>query len=202
MYNSCHWTHNPNLKPVKYDPELSRKLLAEAGYEKGLTIKGYYGNDADSVTRAEAIKAMLLKVGINWKVEFLDSVAGSDRMKNREYDMAGGGWSWIWDPDLMATGLYMPEGGFNYGRSDNKAVQALILKGRSEVDVKKRQKIYWEIERLLYENYEDAWLYWPISTTAYSKNVQGWNNDYYLKGREGTWFSHPMWLKDGGKGRK
>ncbi len=202
MYNSGHWTHNPNLKPVKYDPELSKKLLKEAGYEKGLTVKGYYGNTADSVTRAEAIKAMLEKVGIKWEVEFLDPAASSDKMKNREYDFAGGGWSWIWDPDLMATGLYMPEGGFNFGRTENKAVQALILKGRAEVDVQKRQKIYWEIERLLYENYEDAWLYWPIGTTAYSKNVQGWNNEMYLQGREGTWFSHPMWFKDGGKSQK
>ena len=78
----------------------------------------------------------------------------------------------------------------------------MIIKGRAEVDVKKRQKIYWEVERLLYENYTDAWISWPKGVTAYSNNVQGWNNEMYLAGREGTWFSHPMWFKDGGKGRK
>ena len=197
MYNSGHWCHNPNLKPVKYDPELAKKLLAQAGYPNGLTIKGYYGNTTSELSVAEAVKAMLKKVGVQWEVEFMDPVAGSDKMKNLEYDMAGGGWAWIWDPDLMATGLYMPEGGFNYGRSDNKKAQELITAGRSEVDLAKRQKIYWEVEKILYDNYEDAWLWWPLSVTAFRKNVMGWNTELYLKGREGFWFSHPMWFKDG-----
>lgn len=197
MYNSSHWTHNPNLKPVTHDPELSRKLLAEAGYKDGLVVKGAYLNVPEAVTRAEAMKSMLMEVGIDWQVDFLTSAALNDRLRNAEYDFTGGGWSWIWDPDLMPSGLYMPEGGFNFGRSDNKAVQELILKGRTEVDVAKRQKIYWEIERLVYESYEDVFLFWPVSASAYNKNVQGWNNDFYIKGRNGTWFSHPMWFATG-----
>ncbi|MBW1711231.1 MAG: hypothetical protein JRJ73_15375 [Deltaproteobacteria bacterium] len=109
---------------------------------------------------------MLKQVGVDWQVEFLDSAAISDRIKNVEYDFAGGGWTWIWDPDLMATGLFMPEGGFNYGRSNNKEAQELILKGRAEVDLRKRQKIYQEVERLIYENHEDAWLWWNVSVSA------------------------------------
>ncbi len=197
MYPGDHWCHNPNLKPVSYDPELSRKLLAEAGYPNGLTVKGYYANYAIAMNIAEAIKAMLKQVGVNWEVEFLDSAASSDRMKNLEYDFAGGGWVWIWDPDLMATGLYMPEGGFNYGRSNLPAAQKLIRQGRAEVDLKKRQKIYWQLEKMLYDDYEDAWLWWSVSVSAYRKNVMGWNTKLYLKGREGFWFSHPMWFKDG-----
>ena len=197
MYPGDHWCHNPNLKPVSYDPELSRKLLAEAGYPNGLTVKGYYANYAIAMNIAEAIKAMLKQVGVNWEVEFLDSAASSDRMKNLEYDFAGGGWVWIWDPDLMATGLYMPEGGFNYGRSNLPAAQKLIRQGRAEVDLKKRQKIYWQLEKMLYDDYEDAWLWWSVSVSAYRKNVMGWNTKLYLKGREGFWFSHPMWFKNG-----
>ena len=50
MYPTDHWCHNPNLKPVSYDPELSKKLLAQAGYKNGLTIKGYMGNTATATT--------------------------------------------------------------------------------------------------------------------------------------------------------
>ena len=79
MYPSDHWCHNPILKPVTYDPELSKKLLAQAGYKNGLTIKGYMGNTAQATTLAEAIKAMLAKVGITWKVELLDPAAISGK---------------------------------------------------------------------------------------------------------------------------
>ena len=50
---------SPNLKPVNYDPELSKKLLAEAGYEKGLTIKGHMSNLTEWVALTEAVKNML-----------------------------------------------------------------------------------------------------------------------------------------------
>ncbi|MCP4756772.1 MAG: ABC transporter substrate-binding protein [Proteobacteria bacterium] len=197
VYNRQHWAHNPELKPVKYDPELSRKLLAEAGYSNGLTITGYSSNIAYAKPVASAIKNMLGKVGISWEHDFLDPVAMDDRLKNLEFDFAIGGWTWIWDPDLLATGQYHPDGGFNNGRTNNKEVIALIEAGRKELDVKKRQQIYWKMEEILYNNYEDVWLYWPISVTARSKNVRGYNMDMYIQGREGYWFSHPRWFKNG-----
>ena len=81
MYPGKHWCHNPNLKPVPYDPELSKKLLAEAGFPKGLSLSGYMSNLPTDVALAEAVKNMLAQVGISWKVDTLDSVAASDRMK-------------------------------------------------------------------------------------------------------------------------
>ncbi len=192
-----HWCHNPELKPVSFDPELSKKLLAEAGYPKGLTLKGYMSDTATSVNITEAIKAMLNKVGINWQVASLDAAAASDRMKNLDYDLASGGYGYIWDPDLISVNLYHPKGGFNYGRSNNEPAIALIEAGKKEVDEAKRQKIYFELEKVLYENYEDVWLWWSISITAYNKRVQGYNNDMYIRWREGQMFSHPLWFKDG-----
>ena len=192
-----HWCHNPELKPIEYNPELSKKLLSEAGYPKGLTLKGYMGDTSTSVNVTEAIKAMLNKVGINWQVASLDAAAGSDRMKNLDYDLASGGYGYIWDPDLISVNLYHPKGGFNYGRSNNKKAIALIEAGKKEVDEAKRQKIYFDLEKVLYENYEDVCLWWSISILAYSKRVQGYNNDMYIRWREGQMFSHPLWFKDG-----
>jgi ABC-type transport system substrate-binding protein len=192
-----HWCHNPNLKPVTYDPELSKKLLAEAGYPKGIQIGGYMGNLPANVTLAEAVKSMLAQVGIDWKVDTVDNVSGSDRMRNLEYDLASGGWAYIKDPDMMASGYYHPDGGFNYGSSHNEKAIVLIEAGNKELNEEKRQKIYWELERVLYENYEQAWLWWPSDTTARSKKLQGYNLKLHNIGRESYWFSHPEWLKDG-----
>jgi peptide/nickel transport system permease protein len=133
MYPDDHWCHNPNLKPVAYNPDLSKKLLAEAGYGGDLKIRGYFANTTMGQTIAEAVKGMLAKVGIDWQVELLAPTAVAARMQSLDYDLAQGGWVYIYDPDLMATGLYHPDGGFNFGRSKNDAAIVLIEAGRKEV---------------------------------------------------------------------
>lgn len=200
MFPTDHWCHHPALKPVTFDPALSKKLMAEAGYKNGLTIKGYMLNTPESQTLTEAMKGMLIKVGIDWKVEMLDAAAIGDRLRNADYEFAGGGWTWIYDPDLMATGLYHPEGGFNFGRSNNPKAIALIEKGRLEIDDAKRTKIYQELDKVIYDNYEEAFLWYPTAVTIFKKDVQGYNNAMYIKNRDGYTYTHYNWFK-GGKRR-
>jgi peptide/nickel transport system substrate-binding protein len=192
-----HWVHNHDLKPVPYNPELSKKLLAEAGYKNGLKIRGYMYTDSASSTLAEAVKNMLAKVGITWEVQLLDPAAAAEKMRKVDYDLATNTWSWIYDPDLLVTGWYDPDGGFNFGRSNNKKAIPLIEAGRQEIDEAKRLKIYQELEKVLYENYEDCWLWYPRTVTLFRKNVQGWNNDMYWKMKDIQWWSHPLWFKNG-----
>jgi len=197
MYPDDHWCHNPNLKPVAYDPDLSKKLLSEAGYGGGLTVKGYFSNTTMGQTIAEAVKGMLAQVGIDWQVELLAPAAATSRMQKMDYDLAQGGWIFIYDPDLMPTGLYHPDGGFNFGRSKNEAAIALIEAGRKEIDREKRRAIYWQLEEVLYNSYEDAWLWWEETATAFRKQVQGWNQEGFLKYQDAWFSSHPLWFKDG-----
>jgi peptide/nickel transport system substrate-binding protein len=197
MFPEDHWCHNPELKPVAYDPELAKKLLAEAGHAGGLKVRGYYSNTTMGQTIAEAVKNMLGKVGIEWQVDLLAPAALATRMQAADYELAVGGWTFIYDPDLMPTGLYHPDGGFNFGRSRNEAAIALIEAGRREVDLDKRQKIYWQLEKVLYDSYEDAWLWWEETLVAYRKNVMGWNQEGFLKYKDAWFWAHPLWFKDG-----
>ena len=197
MYPGDHWGHNPDLKPVKYDPELSKKLLAEAGYADGLSISGVYLNYPLSISEATAIKSMLKKVGVDWKVEHVELAAFTDKVNNLEFDLAALSLNWIWDPDIAATVLYHPTGAFNNGRIENKELEKLIMAGRNELDINKRQKVYQKIEEVIYNNYMDIWTRWDVAVAASRKNVFGHNQELDLLGKEGFWYSHPLWFKNG-----
>ncbi len=198
MYPEDHWAHNPDLKPVPYDPELAKSLLAEAGHGGGgLALRGYYNITAQGRTQAEAIKNMLAHVGVDWQVDLLAPVAVTARLQNADYDLAEGGWTYIYDPDLMATGLYMPDGGFNFGRSHDEEAIKLIEAGRGEIDPTKRQQTYWQLEKVLYDSYQDAWLWWEENVVAMRKSLRGWNQEQSIKHKEAWNWSHPLWFKDG-----
>lgn len=197
MYPGDHWAHNPDLKPVSYAPELSKKLLAEAGYKDGLTLRGTNYNYESFITLGAAVKNMLAKVGIDWQVEVLDSAGVSDRSKNLEFDMQVSAQPYIQDPDAAASMFYHPQGGFHFGRNENKKLIGLIEAGRYEVDLKKRQKIYFDIEEELHSQYMDVWLFWDTAALAFSNEVQGWNNDMYIENRLLYTSSHPMWFRKG-----
>ncbi|HVN71439.1 MAG TPA: ABC transporter substrate-binding protein, partial [Desulfomonilia bacterium] len=161
LYPDDHWAHNPGLKPVSYDPELSRKLLAQAGYPNGLTLKGFTLNIPEAQAFAKAVMAMLEKVGITWKPVYLSVPGMMEPFRKLDFDVVGNLYPWIQEPDHIATLLYDPASPFNNGRSRNEKAIRLIKAGREEVNEAKRAKIYNELENVLYDNYEDAWLWYP-----------------------------------------
>ena len=195
LYPEDHFCHNPDLKPVTYDPELSKKLLAEAGYEKGFTLKSVTYNDPESQMRIEGIKSMLAKVGVKVKVESLDPVAATDKLRNLEFDLMAWNYYFIYDPDSIATTYYHPD--LNQKRNNNKRAVALVEAGREELNLAKRIKVYHELEKVVYDDFLDIWLWWEKWPVAYHKDIQGFNLEMYLKDGGTYSFSHPLWFKDG-----
>ncbi|MFZ5571829.1 MAG: ABC transporter substrate-binding protein [Thermodesulfobacteriota bacterium] len=197
IFPDNHWAHNPDLQPAAYDPELSRRLLAEAGYPDGLTLTGFTSNEPVSQAFAKAVMAMLEKVNIKWDCKLLGIAAMAEPFMRRKYDMAGGLYQWIFEPDHIASTLYLPEGILNCGRNRNEKVVALIMQGRREIDESSRKRIYQQLERELYENYEDIWLWYPMSVIGANAKIQGFNIDMLRAYGEGYVWSHPNWFENG-----
>ncbi len=197
LYPEDHWAHNPSLKPVTYNPQLSKKLLAEAGYPDGLTLKGFSLNIPEAQTFSKAIMGMLGKVGITWKPVFLGITGMSEPFQKLDFDLVGSIYPLVQEPDHIASLLYNPDSFFNNGRSHNEKALELIEAGRKEIDIEKRKQIYFDLEKVLYENYEDVWLFYPNAIMATNINFQGFNAELYKQYGEGYFFSHPMWFKEG-----
>ncbi|MCP4753674.1 MAG: ABC transporter substrate-binding protein [Proteobacteria bacterium] len=193
------WSHNPNLKPIEYNPKLSKQLLREAGYKEKLKLKGHVLLDPEAKTLAAIVKNMLSKVGIEWTYDVLDATAASDRTRNLEFDLFLDIALYIFDPDQQVTVLYHPDGA-NSGRNNNEKAVALIEAGRAEYDFEKRQQIYWELEQVLGDNYEDIWLWHPRTGRAFYRNVRGIDakmNEKYLDAWKRSHFLSALWFENG-----
>ena len=195
-----HWAHDPGLTPSHYDPALAKRLMAEAGYPNGLTVKGFFGNTAPEQTLAQALQGVLEEVGVRWNVEPLSPTAASSELKNANFDLASGGWTYIFDPDVSLTGLYVPGGAFSQGRQTDPKLTQMIVAARQQADESQRRQMYWSIDRYITEQCLDIWLWWEESAIARSKHLQGWDQDLYLKYKDAYAGTQPMWFANGASG--
>ena len=70
-----------------YDPELSKQLLAEAGYPNGLELTVKANSSSAYAKPLEIVQAYLAEVGINIHIELMESNAWFDDVfKGPDYD--------------------------------------------------------------------------------------------------------------------
>jgi peptide/nickel transport system substrate-binding protein len=143
------------LKPVAYDPEGAKKLLADAGFANGfkLTLHGPNGRYTNDVKIAEAMAQMLTRVGIETSVETLPPAVffnrasvGANGLPEFTFILVG----WGSDTGETSSPLKSLLGTFdkdkgtgtaNRGRYSNKALDALVEQALATVDDGKRQEL-------------------------------------------------------------
>jgi len=91
------WGSDPTLRSYAYDPDLARRLLAQAGYAGGFTttlayrtvVRSYLPNPVET---AAAIRADLLAVGIDAQLTPMESNLFLDKVYSGELDLFLLGW--------------------------------------------------------------------------------------------------------------
>lgn len=138
----------------QYDPELARKLLAEAGYPNGLKKTLYPSSDA-LLKMAVALQASARKAGVEFEI-----VPGehTPNFRARKYEVIVAN-SGTRLPDPFGTFVqfaYNPDnreeaklGGYNLWRTafDAPQLTKLVDESKSETDPAKRAKMFAEIDR-------------------------------------------------------
>ncbi len=163
------------LREYAYDPDKAKKLLAEAGYAKGIDVT--LDTEGAFKDQAEAIAAMLSKVGIRTKIQVWEGAVLTPlwRAEKKERDMYFNSWgSGALDP----TGIFVPtlktrDRGNASGYSNPK-VDKLLVAADSEIDRVKRAELYHEAEKIVAEEAPWIFLWVPQDIYAVSKRLRGW----------------------------
>ncbi len=164
----------------RYDPELSKRLLAEAGHANGLSCSllstAQYGMHKDT---AEVVQQHLAAVGIRAELNLPDWATRVQIGNRGQYDLAVMGTAADSnDPDGIASfidGSLAP----SYVRSHALKIDRiteLLAAGRAEFDEAKRRGIYREMERLAIEEAPIAGLTWRSQGYAMRRQVSGFRN--------------------------
>ncbi len=188
------WYWNPNVKPIPYNPEKARQLLAEAGWKDknsdGILVKDgrpfrftlitNSGND----TRRDVgvlVQRQLHEIGIDVTLELYEwSVFLKDFINAKHFDACILGWSLSVDPDAYEIWHSSQiEKGFNFISYRNPEVDRLWEEGRREYDIEKRKKIYWKIHELIAEDQPYTFLFVPLAISALQ-------NKFVLKEKDAT----------------
>lgn len=178
---------SPNLKAEEYDPELSKKLLAEAGVADGfeLTIHGPNDRYINDAKIAEAIAQMLTRAGIKTAVETMPrsvyfkraSTGGPDKTPEFSFILVGwgAGSGEASSPLKSLIHTYDKDKGYgasNRGRYSNPDVDALIEKALATVNDDDRAELLAQATEAAIEDLAIIPLHYQVNTWAARKGIK------------------------------
>lgn len=150
-------------RPWTFNLEKAKKLLKEAGYSKGFDVELWSNTRADRLEMQEFIQQQLAQVGIRVKVVPMEGGILNQRSRQvkdwrkAEVRMRIAGWSpsnydadWAIRP-LLGVDAWPPNGG-NTAYYDNKKVEELLLAGLKTSNPEEREKIYSEIQSIIWND--------------------------------------------------
>jgi peptide/nickel transport system substrate-binding protein len=173
--------YSKDAPEYKYDPEKSKKLLAEAGYPNGFTLKSL-NTSAQGVTEQQQFEIdYLSQVGIKMELELVDTPTFNQRRNKGDFMTATRLLPAV-NPDMLLFSYLHPDNiapkGLNGARYNNPELTSTIEAARAEADPEKRMDLYAKAQKismtdLPYIPATASNVYWPSKT-----NVTGVNINY------------------------
>lgn len=186
------WAYTKSLEgSVKYDPARAKKLLAEAGYPNGITIKLCatnsvlgYGSDITDIEREQMRPA-----GITLDVEFRQGSACNRAFNVEKKLMAYQvGFSGRPDPYLTFEGNFGSTGLFNTAKTKYPGVDEVLDKLARTHDRKAQKPLYDELNRLWIEQVPKLTLFYAPNYAIYTKDLAGEKPNLMGKINPVTWY--------------
>ena len=183
------WAFNPEVKDYEFDLMKASKLLDSADWKdidgdgvrekngKKLKLELIIPQGSETgVKIGEIFKEDLKKVGVDLEIRVLDWSLVTKKIDDRSFQMVMFGWSLSIDPDPYDIWHSSQiTNGINYSSYSNPIVDKLCEEGRRVFDREKRQRIYFEVHKIIADDLPYLFLFSRASLVGVSKRVEGVN---------------------------
>ncbi|MCL4487125.1 MAG: ABC transporter substrate-binding protein [Chloroflexi bacterium] len=175
MLTSGVFGYDSNIQPTKYDPDMAKQLLAQAGYANGLKLQlqcpvGKYLVDRDACL---AIKDQLSKVGIDVTANIEDQGVWVDYLKNptKRADMIFVGWYSYGNPAQAMQWFSKTQ---PWHRWENDKYDQLFLDAKTNLDQKQREQDYFQMADIVKAEVPSVFLWQQAAPYGVSNRVVNW----------------------------
>jgi ABC-type transport system substrate-binding protein len=178
--------YNPNVKPLRYDPEEARRLLAQAGWkpnsEGWLTKDGKIFEFNLITNSGNAIRKNIMtivqnawrNIGVKCNTQYFEwAVFLKDFINTGSFDATVLGWSMGIDPDIYQI-FHSSQGGpqqLNFVGYNNPKADDLILRIRQEYDRDRQRELTYELHRVIAEDQPYTFLFVGLATRVLDKKI-------------------------------
>lgn len=171
---------NKSLNLYPYDPKKARRLVAESGLPKPITIPLQLSQGAVQDAIATVVQQNLQAVGIKVKIVRNDYSAIQSAVSSGHYSAATRNWSnYVGDPSQQP--LFWMDPAFcchaNWTNYDNPAAIALVHKAVQASDTAEAKRLFDEVQRSVATSAHSIPLYYPNQVYVLSTKVGGFVAD-------------------------
>ena len=164
-------------KKLSYDLESAKKLMEEAGYKDGFTLKMYLPKDYPAYVDAGQLIAEDLKaININCEIEIVEWAYWLESVyQGRNYDLTVVGHTGRLDP-YQWLARYESDSPENYVNFSNQRVDEILNTAPKTMDENERIEMYKELQEILSQEAPALYIQSPINIMAMKDTLNGYES--------------------------
>lgn len=174
-----HWAGNDSIEAYGFNPDRSRALLKQAGYDATNPLRMRYKTSSDPfrIRIATIIQQQLADVGIDVELISYDWATFYGDIKAGRFQLYSLSWVGIKSPDILRYVFHskaIPPDGANRGHYYNPEVDRLIEQAERETDMDKRAQLYRELLALLHTDLPYIPLWYEEHFSIVRQDIKGY----------------------------
>ena len=182
--------HDSSRAPYAHDPAEAKRLLTEAGYPDGFSVRLWRTQRAELARIAQSVQQSLAEVGVRAEIVERDATSARAAARNGEADLFLSDWYADYpDPENFTYPLFHSRSkgpGGNYAFLDDPTLDTMIVRLRTTTDTVEKARLARAADARIFEQAPWIFLWYPVDLWATQKSLEGWTIPLVFTGQRWT----------------